>query len=894
MGRAGRSTTEGGSSPTSADALDLLVARWPLVGRDDVLGHATKALRRSSSVVVAGPAGVGKTRLADELRCSAPALGVAPVHVVATTATAAVPLGAFAGVLAEPTSRDASPGETMHRVRSALRDLAGEQRLLVSVDDAQWLDPLSAAVLLQLQRVGEATVLATLRDDERPPDEVTALWNDSGSVRIDLQNLSETESTALLRAVFGGPVDQRSARELAAVSDGNPLYLRELLLTAADAGAVRQTDGRWSVTRFDASAPRLRALVEQRIAGLGEPDRALLDLVALAEGHGVGFFEPLVDGASIETLERRSLVQVAVDGRRHVVRLAHPLHGEVVRGSLSVTRSAVLHAQLAQRLQTLGVRRRRDLLDLAVWSLVGGAELDVQRTADAALLAFHGGDDELALRLAAAVLAVEEHPAARCVEGLALAARGRRADAERSFALVPSDTAGPKVATRTTVGRAENLFWGLGDIDAARATIEAGMAAVDDPAVKDLLLGTGAAYELMSGRPGEVLDRLGHIVSRGGGRETVIASLIAAPSLVLLGRADEALAVADRGIEVRMEHLDDGDLSELGMLMVARCHALTENGRLVEAEAEAAGGYDLSMAAGSATGLAWFALKRARALLFQGRLLAADEWFAESAARFEEIGLEGCQRWGAGGRMWCSALRGDTSGVTAAAAGFERLEPRAVLMMDPEVGRARAAVAASRGDDERAVAILLDAAAFARDRGMAVLEAGALHDLVRLGSADLAASRLVELAGFVDGPLASARASHAVALADNDGAKLSGVAATFAHLGALLWAAEASAQSADCFRRAGSGRRASRESQIASTLRADCDGARTRALGLLAEQEALTAREREVVGMAAGGATARAIGDALGISPRTAENHLHRAYAKLGVSSRDELADVLS
>jgi DNA-binding CsgD family transcriptional regulator len=893
MGRAARSTNEGGSSTAFGDALDRLVARWPLVGRDGALGQGTRALRRSLSVVVAGPAGVGKTRFADELRRGAPALGFASVHVVATAATTAVPLGPFAGLLAEPTARDASPGETMHRVRSALRGFAGEQRLLVSVDDAQWLDPLSAAVLLQLQRVGDATVLATLRDDERPPDEVAALWNDSGCVRIDLQNLAEAESAALLRAVFGGPVDQRSARELAAVSDGNPLYLRELLLTAVDAGAVRQTEGRWSVTRFDTSAPRLRVLVEQRIAGLGDADRTLLELVALAEGHGVGFFEPLVDGGSIETLERRSLVQVVVDGRRHAVRLAHPLHGEVVRGSLSVVRSAALHAQLARRLGDVGVRRRRDLLDLARWSLVGGGELDVQRSADAALLAFHGGDDELALRLADAVLAVEEHPGARCVEGLALAVGGRRADAERSFALVPPDPADPVVAVRTTVGRAENLFWGLGDIESARATIEAGMAAVDDPAVKDLLLGTGAAYELMSGRPIEVLNRLEHIVSRGGGRETVIASLIAAPSLVLLGRADEALAVADQGIAVRMEHLDDGDLSELGMLMVARCHALTENGQLAEAEAEAAAGYDLSMAAGSVMGLAWFALKRARALLFQGRLIAADEWFAESTARFAEIGLEGCQRWGAGGRMWCRALRGDAAGVTAAAAAFERLEPRAVLMMDPEVGRARAAVAASGGDDERAAAILVDAAAFARERGMAVLEAGALHDLVRLGSAEVAASRLVELASFVDGPLTAARAAQAVALSDNDGAGLSDAAATFAHLGALLWAAEASAQSADCFRRAGSGRRASRESQIAARLRADCDGARTRALGLLAEQEALTAREREVIGLAAGGATARAIGDLLGISPRTAENHLHRAYVKLGVSSRDELADVL-
>ena len=54
--------------------------------------------------------------------------------------------------------------------------------------------------------------------------------------------------------------------------------------------------------------------------------------------------------------------------------------------------------------------------------------------------------------------------------------------------------------------------------------------------------------------------------------------------------------------------------------------------------------------------------------------------------------------------------------------------------------------------------------------------------------------------------------------------------------------------------------------------------------------EALTRREREVARMAAEGASARAIGDRLCISERTAEAHIAHAYLKLGIHSRVELA----
>ena len=55
----------------------------------------------------------------------------------------------------------------------------------------------------------------------------------------------------------------------------------------------------------------------------------------------------------------------------------------------------------------------------------------------------------------------------------------------------------------------------------------------------------------------------------------------------------------------------------------------------------------------------------------------------------------------------------------------------------------------------------------------------------------------------------------------------------------------------------------------------------------------MTRREREIAGLAARGLTDAEIAERLGVSARTVESHLHRAYAKLGVTSRHDLDVVL-
>jgi len=77
-------------------------------------------------------------------------------------------------------------------------------------------------------------------------------------------------------------------------------------------------------------------------------------------------------------------------------------------------------------------------------------------------------------------------------------------------------------------------------------------------------------------------------------------------------------------------------------------------------------------------------------------------------------------------------------------------------------------------------------------------------------------------------------------------------------------------------------------------LLARCEGAATPGLRSEAGTAGLTRREREVARLASTGRSNREIAEELVVSVRTVENHLQRAYDKLGISRRDELGDALS
>jgi DNA-binding CsgD family transcriptional regulator len=144
-----------------------------------------------------------------------------------------------------------------------------------------------------------------------------------------------------------------------------------------------------------------------------------------------------------------------------------------------------------------------------------------------------------------------------------------------------------------------------------------------------------------------------------------------------------------------------------------------------------------------------------------------------------------------------------------------------------------------------------------------------------------------------EGSLIPAWAAHAVARDTGGGDDLAAAADRFESLQMFLFAAEAATEAAHAFQREGDQRAAAAQRARASAFAQACESPNTPALVTADVVVPLTAREREICALAAKGATSPEIATALFLSVRTVNNHLQRAYTKLGVTNRRELADAL-
>src|SRR5205814_449976 len=179
-------------------------------------------------------------------------------------------------------------------------------------------------------------------------------------------------------------------------------------------------------------------------------------------------------------------------------------------------------------------------------------------------------------------------------------------------------------------------------------------------------------------------------------------------------------------------------------------------------------------------------------------------------------------------------------------------------------------------------------------RGDLVAAASALREAVTLGERSdpvgLCGYHLAVLAGVLAQSGELDRAGAALAAAD--AAALEDAAARLERLDALLAAAHAAMAASRAYGRAGRHRDATRTRDLALTLDLRCrgTGAPWRAVG---DATALTPREHEIALLAAARVSSGDIALRLSLSVRTVNNHLHRAYVKLGISGRAQLAAVL-
>ena len=870
------------------------IGEFPLVGRGLELDRIISGVAGTGpcAFVLAGAAGVGKSRLAAEAAKAAAQLGHATAHVIATRAAASIPFGPFAAFL--PASDGLHPEllGLLRQASEAIAERAGPgRRLVLVVDDAHLLDDGSAALVHQIVHEGSCSVLASVRTPGPAPDPVTALWKEGLAERIDLGVLSEDEVRDLAAGVLGGPMAAASVRRLWQVSGGNALYIRELLTGAVGSGALADDRGVWTL-RLPLTAPdRLIELVTSRLEGLAPDAVAVLELLAAGEPLEFALLESLTVPEGLEDAERQGLIEVRQDGGRSQACLAHPIYGEVLRRRTPRSRLRRMWALLAEVVEGTGLRRREDLLRVARWRLDCGVGGDPALLTSAARRARQMFDMDLAARLARVALSSGGGVQAGVVLGEAEFSSGRSAEAEAVLAaLMPLCSTDAELAS---VANARSYNFGnlMGDPAAAAAVLDEALSTITDPAARLRLSGRAAMNRLFAGEPEAALAAVAASLDSDDPEIACRSSYVSSIALALMGRSQEAVSVARRGLEIhrRWRSSEGIQLPEVQLIGAALGHAAGGDLRL--AEADATTGFQSCIEAGDKEGQATFSLLSGWTWVGQGRLAAASRAFREGASINRELRDIIALRWCLGGLALAEGMQGHRDAALAAVAELDEMPPISLTMFDADLldrGRAWASVAA--GEVSRARAVLTEAAKRAARCHLWVAEARLLHDTARLGPPELPAIRLAELAATLDNKLIDSLAGHAAALVRRSAPELESAAGAFEGTGAWLLAAEASTAAAALYRAAGLARRASAMTRRAGELTAMCGEVRTPGLAGGPEVSRLTRREREVAGLAAAGASSKEIAARLHISARTVENHLQSIYAKLGVTSREQLA----
>lgn len=876
-----------------------------LAGRDDelaILRRALSGVGNFAGVVIAGAAGVGKTRLARELLTQAVAGGDRTNWIVGTASARPIPLGAFSFALGDAAAELAP---SVRRVINAVMAQHRQRRTLIGVDDAHLLDGFSAHVVHQLAQTREARLVVTVRTGGDEPDAIRALWRDGLLARLDLEPLSAEATRAMVEDVLQGPVDARSAQRFWRLTGGNALFIQQLVKDQVAAGRIRRVAGVWLWEGNVAVSQSMTDLVGNRLDRLAPEQALILDALSLCEPLDLDVLLELATRTDVESAEEMNLVRVDRVGGRLVASLAHPIFGELRRAAAGEMYLSKLRGKLAQ---ALGAHQHTDA-DPQRAVLRAQLALDSDRPPDPALFldaaqhAMRMLDIDLAERFADAAATRDAAAAARLqVYCMVLMARGDEAE-ELLRTVTPVDDADRR---SLALLRAANMIWMQGR-PADAVPILAELAAEDETeSDRTARLAVEACVDAVYARFVEAEEKASAAIKSDAGSErheindammSDLIAMLAAVALVMasgaMGHSSRITSLAYQAIERATNSYETAHLRFwFGGVYLRACRI---NGRIDECQRATS---ILAELARDAPGRSYanLAFLQGHAALIRGELRAAVRLLHEALAAAEHHRVVTL-------RPACYfALTEAHAKLGEAAAAAEMLaEARGVVKPDFVFMQTALAVAtgwaqAAAGALTDAIETVLKEAAVARDRRQPAHELSCLQVATQWGAGERlreVATRARELAGELDLPLAETVAAHAESLHRGDGERLLVVAEEYRGMGDRCTAADAAAQAAVLLTRAQLRSRGLYAASIAQQLAAECGGLCTPATRTPVSPTPLTGRQREVAELVAAGLSNKEIADRLVTSVRTVEGHLYRACQRVGATSRSDLAAIM-
>jgi class 3 adenylate cyclase len=397
-----------GWEPTSASSDLRGVA--PYVGRTEerrILRERFDAAAAGAGglVLIAGEPGIGKTRLTTELcrdvavdpgavvligGCHDGDVGAyAPFVEAITDWLRATPLAEVTRVLGTEASVLGRVAPAVHRVLTDVSELAdlgpdeAEARLndaigqvltrlaethpaVLLLDDLHWADAGSIALLRLVARKATGIrllVIGTYRDtdlDRRHPlaEALPLLRREVEPTRLALGGLPTESVHELLERLADHEVPMAFATMLADQTDGNPFFLREMLIHLTEVGALRFEDGVWTASADIANAipEGVREVVGRRLSQLSDPTQKLLEIGAHFE---VSF--PLDVAAEVAKIDEDEALDAIDEALQAQIVLAtevfdryafsHALFRQTLVSELNPSRQVRTHRAIAEALE---------------------------------------------------------------------------------------------------------------------------------------------------------------------------------------------------------------------------------------------------------------------------------------------------------------------------------------------------------------------------------------------------------------------------------------------------------------------------------------------------------------------------------------------------------------
>jgi len=875
--------------------VELDPGSWPFVGRDDSVRSLASWFDDPGceGMILTGPSGVGKSALARAVVRRIQDDGKRfVVRIVASEALRTVPFGALAHLMPVDALQEGGTVDPL-AIFAGIRDMAaavGRGPIVTLVDDLPLLDEATQSVAAQLHAAGLAFLVATMRAGTRLPAGQLCLERSFGVRRVTVEPLGRSEVERAVTEVLGGPLDTTSLDQVWALSQGNPLFLRELLLSAGQRGALRRSPGGiWRLADLAAARSAVADVIGSRLDALDDHALGALQLLAVAGQLPLSDLERAGYLDDVEALERLAMVAIDTTAADHEVQVAHPLHAEAVRQRLGTIGQRKVLRQAIDLVQGRVHHRVSDTARLAGWHLDTGSVPDADMLVLGTRLARSANDFSSTVRLARAALEATGTVEMRRMLVEALSLTGHAEDAEAVAAVEVEATPGDEDERMQLVAaRLYNLVWNLQDQPKARAVIDAERARFRGRAMQDLLTLRHATVLSFEDR---CRDALAELEAHGDWSEAIrpVALAGVAQLRLIIGRGEQALTAAEQALaEAGPDPATipaQADISYANSL--AACGQLTAAIDALAAARERTTAAPMHRAA--------MAVAYGDLLAQHGRLDRARTAFAEAVVLSEGVDNQTIRAMALGSLAAVVGQRGDVQSAAGLLAEVDDTELPFRTGSD-ERARGMGWALMATGRPAQARAIVIDTAVACQAAGEYWDALRLWVDAARLDGAREVVARADECAAECEGPVAPVLASFVAAVAGGAAAPLAAAAAQLADLGYQLVAAEAWARAAVAHRSEGDSRASSRALAKATVLAHRCEGAVTvdrLTSSLEGTVTPLSAREREIALLAADGLGSQEIADRLVVSVRTVSNHLQSVYLKLGVNRRSELRDAL-